>query len=153
MTELGDKHLNSQIESIFCQSLGKKYLCKKITFRDNLWNEIFNIDVKTLDRRECLFDVLRGVSTKNFLKYHVRFNYNLKQKGYYLYIYELMPISYSDHVLYRDCYYHITEALKREFISVINNFNGGEVFYFSPTTIYVIINDLMLKAYIIKQIR
>jgi two-component system response regulator YesN len=133
---------HSLLTDNFCLALQEDYQCIHVTYRDDKWNQRFGIGSDLFDRNECLIEVLRGTSSENFMKFQQLYNFDLKQKGYYLFIYELVSIENFDHNINRDCYNYIGVLLKQEFIELLRKYNGGEAFYTSPTTLYLYINDL-----------
>jgi len=147
LTSHPDTEFINKLKSFFTNSLKNRFQChfNYIGENDRIEN-IMTQRVKKLEKNEYLNDVLRGVTKEEFFYYKKRTKLNLNDSGYFLYLYNLMDIEYTDHDLNKNIYYLVGEKLIKECQEVLNLFNGGEVFYINPTLLCIIINDTPSKS-------
>lgn len=143
MTSIKDPVLSSQLQTFFTMALQDEYQCYFNYIGNNSTsNNIMHSRIEQLEKTEYLKDILRGVTDKEFHYYKMKVNLNLLDEGYYLYIWNLSEIEYPDHDLNKNIYYLVGEILLEECREVLNQYNGGEVFYINPTMVCVIVNDI-----------
>ncbi|NLA85804.1 MAG: hypothetical protein GX847_00670, partial [Clostridiales bacterium] len=142
-----DAHpLAATVGEIFQTALQGMYTCRQICFRTMLLNEDVRPKEETVGRHESLMEILRGCSQQEFLLYREKYGLNLKDNGYYLFIWELMGVEFSDHESNKYIYNYVGEMIQRECTDTINRYNGGEVFYATTNLLCVILNDLNIKS-------
>ncbi|WP_312889819.1 helix-turn-helix domain-containing protein [Pelorhabdus rhamnosifermentans] len=147
LTNHQDSQYINKIKQFFSQALSKDYHCY-FTNMDNQEesNLIMTARINRLEKDEYLHEILRGVTNREFQYYKRKVNLNLNNNGYYLYMYDIMEIEYSDHNLNKSVYNFTGNEIIKEFQAVIDAYSGGEVFYVNPLQLYIIINDLKVVS-------
>jgi hypothetical protein len=124
--------LTETVSELFVSALSGMYTCQRTSFRTTLWDDSVQSFAEKAGRSESLREILRGCSEEEFLVYRERYGLDLKEQGYYLFIWELMDLEYNNHRFYKDIYNFNGEVLVAECRDTIDSYNGGEVFY-SPS--------------------
>lgn len=147
MTSLHDQLFMERLKRFFIRAMSPQYICHfNYIGEDQRSNLVMESRLSRLEKQEYLNDILRGVTYEEFLYYRKRANLRLNQSGYYVYLWNLMPIEYSDHDLNKNIYYFVGEEFIKECQDVLNMYNSGEVFFINPTKVCMIINDLNYKS-------
>lgn len=142
ITSCLDSAYIKRIQSFFVAAL-ENYNCffNSIGENENS-NLVMHSRIGKLEKTEYLKDILRGAIESEFSYYRKKSNLDLKEAGYYLYVYDISCIEYTDHYLNKNIYYLNGEEFIQECQDVVNDYNGGEVFYLEPTLLCIIINDI-----------
>lgn len=119
--------------------------------KDKESNLIMDARINKLEKNEYLNDILRGVTDSEFQYYKKKANLNLNNSGYYIYIWDFMEIEYADHDRNKNIYYFVGEEFIKECQSILDAYDGGEVFYINPMLLCIIINDINTLSYASKQ--
>lgn len=145
-TTTGTNTLAATVREIFLTALKDKFTCRHIRYQTMLLNEDDLPSEEAVGRHESLMEILRGCNQQEFLTYREKFGLNLKDGGYYLFVWELMGVEFNDHESNKYIYYFVGEMIHRECLDTINKYNGGEVFYATPNLLCVILNDLTIRS-------
>lgn len=136
-----DQKYIEKIKSFFTSALSV-YTCHFNSIGDNEnSNLVMKSRLKKLEKTEYLKDILRGAINSEFSYYKEKAPLNLKNFGYYLFVWDLMEIEYSDHYLNKNIYYLNGEEFVKECQDIVDEYEGGEVFYLEPTILCIIINS------------
>ena len=144
-----DQRVYPTIAAVACffeGALSDTYSCVLTYARTTIWEKNFINYPDTMIRSEVLLEILRGCTSDECIIHKDRFSLDLKEKGYYLYFYETQPSEYKDHIVNKDVYNFVGELLKRECISIIRSYNGGEIFDITLDFMCIIINDLTIRS-------
>jgi AraC-like DNA-binding protein len=152
LTSHQDNQYTNKIKRFFSLALGKDYHC----YFTNMGNQeesnlIMAARIKRLEKNEYLHEILRGVTNREFQYYKRKVHLNLNNGGYYLYMYNIMEIEYTDHNLNKNIYYFAGDEIVKEFQAVIDAYRGGEVFYVNPLLLCIIINDFKIVSQVSKE--
>ena len=145
-TTTGTNPLAATVRDIFQTALKDKYTCRLICLQTMQLNENSRSSEETAGRHASLMEILRGCNQQEFLSYREKFGLDLKDNGYYLFIWELMGVEFSDHESNKYIYNFLGEMIQRECFDTLNMYNGGEIFYATPNLLCVILNDLNIKS-------
>lgn len=143
--------LASKMNEIFQCAIEGKYDYERISIRSTLLNDDILLNTQTAGRHESLLEILRGCNQQEFSLYRETYKLNLKDDGYYLYFWELMDVEFGDHQSNKYIYNFSGELLLQECYEIINDYNGGEVFYSTPNLLCIILNDLDIKSETLKK--
>lgn len=147
ITSHHDSCLIDKLANYFTNALRNTYDCHfNYIGKEKDVDNIMTTRIKKLEKTEYLNDILRGVTQEEFFYYKRKGCLNLRDSGYYLYLYNIMDIEYMDHDLNKNIYYLVGEKLIDECKGVLDIYNGGEVFYINPTLLCIIINDIPCKS-------
>lgn len=136
----------AKVHEIFKNALQDKYICEQISYRTTLLNDDTRPNAEAAGRHESLLEILRGCNKQEFLFFREKFGLNLRDNGYYLFFWELMGVEFTDHESNKYIYNFSGEMLLRECYDIINQYNGGEVFYSTPNLLCIILNDLDIRS-------
>jgi two-component system response regulator YesN len=145
-SDQGMNPLTETVSELFVSALSGMYTCKRASFRTTLWDDSVQSFAEKAGRSESLREILRGCSEEEFLVYRERYGLDLKERGYFLFIWELMDLEYNNHRFYKDIYNFNGEVLVGECRDTIGSYNGGEVFYSTLNRMCIILNDLNIKS-------
>lgn len=138
-----DVVLLEKIKLFFTTALKEYYNCYYSYIGENSrYNSIMSPRLKKLEKTEYMNDILRGVTKQEFLYYKKQASLQLNDSGLFLHLWNLMDMEYVDHDLNKNIYYYVGEILCEECQAVLDSYNGGEVFYITPTHLCLIINDI-----------
>lgn len=142
-----DSNFPNKLENFFITALEEHFHClPNYIGESDTANFILNQRLEKLERTEFLKDILRGVTKGEFHYYQKQAELRLKNDGYFLYLWDLQDIEYVDHHLNKNIYYWVGEILCEECQTVLDQYNGGEVFYINPTLLCLIINDVQTNS-------
>jgi two-component system, response regulator YesN len=142
-TTYQDLDLLERLKNFFTTALEKDYNCYFSYIGENSRaNSIMSSRLKKLEKIEYMNDILRGVTKQEFLFYKKQASLQLNDRGFFLCLWNLAEIEYVDHDLNKNIYYYVGEKLCEECQTVLDSYNGGEVFYITPTHLCLIINDI-----------
>ncbi len=145
-TTTSSNPLALKVAELFQNALNENYQCELINLHSTLLNADVRLSAETAGRHESLLEILRGCSRAEFLFYREKFGLDLKDNGYYLFFWELMSVEFTDHEYNKFIYNLSGQMLQRDCSKIINQYNGGEVFYSTPNLLCIIINDLDIKS-------
>lgn len=134
------------LEEAFHAALDGLYSCERMYFRSTVWQQNEAYFVQRASRDEALKEILRGCPAEELRMHQQQHNLDLKNQGYYLYLWEMHMIEFAEHRTYKDIYNFLGYAMVRECQTAINGLNGGEVFYVNLRLLCVIINDLHINS-------
>ncbi|SHI14478.1 Helix-turn-helix domain-containing protein [Sporobacter termitidis DSM 10068] len=135
-----------KVNEIFNNAVKGIFMCEHLSFRTTLLNDDVCSSAESSARHESLLEILRGCNQQEFLFYREKYGLNLKGNGYYLFFWELMGVEFTDHESNKFIYNFSGEMLLRECYDIINQYNGGEVFYSTPNLLCIILNDLDIRS-------
>ncbi|SHJ92854.1 AraC-type DNA-binding protein [Propionispora hippei DSM 15287] len=152
LTSHQDRQYVNKIKLFFSQAISNDYYCyfANMDNREES-NLIMTARINRLEKSEYLHEILRGVVNSEFQYYKKKTSLNLNNGGYYLYMYDLMKLEYSDHNFNKNVYYFVGDEILKEFQTVIDAYSGGEVFYVNPLLLCVLINDFKTTSQASKQ--
>lgn len=153
ITSHKDHNFVSALKRFFVNAL-KEYQCSFNYIgeeKEKDSNLVMGARINKLEKNEYLNDILRGVTDSEFAYYKKKTNLNLNDSGYYMYIWDFMEIEFSDHDRNKNIYYFVGEEFVKECQSVLEAYDGGEVFYVNPMLLCIIINDFHTLSYASKQ--
>ncbi|MEB3100571.1 AraC family transcriptional regulator [Ferviditalea candida] len=131
-----------RLKRFFTRSLGPEFRCHfNYIGEEQESNLIMESRIKKLEKTEYLNDILRGVTYREFLYYKKKVGLKLNHSGYYVYLWNLTDIEYSDHDLNKNIYYFVGEEFLKECQEIVDMYKGGEAFFISPLRVCIIIND------------
>jgi AraC-like DNA-binding protein len=138
--------LAAKVNEIFQNAMKEQYICEHISFHTTMLTDDMQTSAEGMARHESLVEILRGCNQQEFLLNRDKFGLKLKDSGYYLFFWELMGVEFSDHESNKFIYNFSGEMLQRECYEIINQYNGGEVFYSVPNLLCIILNDLDMRS-------
>lgn len=122
------------------------YECHFSYFRTTVWSDDAPAYTEAASRSDAVMEILRGCTAEECRIHKNRYGLDLKEKGYYLYFYELQSSEYRDHMINKDVYNFIGDIIKRRCGDIISAYNGGEIIYITLDFLCVIINDLNIRS-------
>ncbi|MGX2959800.1 helix-turn-helix transcriptional regulator [Peribacillus sp. JNUCC 23] len=138
-----DTVLLEKLKFFFTTALQKYYDCQFYYIGESATaNSIMSSRLEKLEKTEYMNEILRGVTKQEFMYYKRKISFKLNDSGFFLCLWNLMDIEYIDHDLNKNIYYYVGEKLCEECQTVLDRYNGGEVFYINPTLLCLIINDI-----------
>lgn len=136
------------LKDFFVQNMQRKYINVFDSFYDldqiisNNMNDI-EIRIEQTKRYECLIELSRGMIKSEFYRMRDLYNFNLKDNGYYIYAFmfhDNSDFDYIHHMEIKNIYYLIGAIRQKECQKIIDEYDGGEVFYDGTRKLFVIIN-------------
>ena len=143
----------AELETFFYETMSETFSCVRMYHHDETWRRFFKLDESYYQKQECLADLLRGTTEQEYADKREKFRLNLRQSGFYLFVFDLAPIEYSDHDVNKNVYWFVGYTLIGQFFDVLADFNGGEVLYYTPNLVYIFINDIDIKSITLKNNR
>ena len=132
--------LSLDLAAFFEHSLLNNFSCERVYCRTTIWENNEKEFIRDTKRQEVLKEILIGHADRELNVYRERYNWDLRNMGQYIFLWQSDYGGYDNHACYKDVYNLIGQYVKETCTTIINGYHGGEVFFLEVNQICMLIN-------------